>query len=195
VRQHMVADVPVGLFLSACVDSSVITCLARELYQDLLAITLGVDQYRGTSNDGVADAIALAGRLGVAHQVSWLDKEDFLTAANTIIKAMDLRPIDGAKTYFVAKAAAAAGLKVALSGLGDDELFSGYPTFAHIPQIVGLTRPFERMPLLGVAFRRLTAPIVSRLYPPNTRPLRERRTRWRSGYLLWISYLRDCCRC
>jgi len=66
---------------------------------------------------------------------------------------MDQPSIDGINTYFVSKAAAEQGLKVALSGLGGDELFAGYNTFFDVPRWVGqFSRP-ARIPFLGEAFR------------------------------------------
>ncbi len=66
---------------------------------------------------------------------------------------MDLPTIDGINTWFVAKAAHEAGIKVALSGLGADECFGGYPSFSQMPHAVHWLRPFQFLPGVGVLAR------------------------------------------
>lgn len=174
VRHHLIADVPVGVFLSAGVDSSAVANLvAAEKEQELIAITVGVDKYKGTRDDEVPAAVDVAKTLGFDHHISWLSQDDFVKDAEAIVKAMDLPSIDGANTYFVAKAAAANGLKVVLSGTGGDELFSGYPSFDQIPKLTGMIRPFGRMPILGRMLRCLSAPLIGRITSPKYASLFE----------------------
>jgi asparagine synthase (glutamine-hydrolysing) len=174
VRHHLVADVPVGVFLSAGVDSSAIAALLPDDNdQERIAITLGVNSYKGTLDDEVPASVEVAGTLGFDHHVFWLNQSDFTDEADAIIKAMDLPSIDGINTYFVAKAAAANGLKVALSGLGGDELFAGYPSFSQIPRLVTLTSPFGRARKLGRLVRHISAPLISRLTSPKYASLFE----------------------
>jgi asparagine synthase (glutamine-hydrolysing) len=80
---------------------------------------------------------------------------------------MDLPTIDGINTWFVAKAAREAGIKVALSGLGADECFGGYPSFREVPRSVHWLRPFRFVPGLGPLVRRLMSSSItaSRLHP------------------------------
>jgi len=107
VRQHMVADVPVGAFLSAGRDSTLIATLAaRHAGGPLRTLTLGFDEYRGTPNDEVPVAERVAELLGTAHATRFVSREDFEAARQEILDAMDQPSIDGVNTWFVARAAA-----------------------------------------------------------------------------------------
>ena len=76
---------------------------------------------------------------------------------------MDQPSIDGLNTWLVARAAAQAGLKVAISGLGGDEFFGGYPSFRQVPILRRYARPFAGVPGLGRILRRLSAPVLGKL--------------------------------
>lgn len=107
VRQHMVADVPVGAFLSAGRDSTLIATLAaRHSGESLRTLTLGFDEYRGTPNDEVPVAERVAELLGTAHATRFVRREDFEASRQEILDAMDQPSIDGVNTWFVARAAA-----------------------------------------------------------------------------------------
>jgi asparagine synthase (glutamine-hydrolysing) len=153
VRAHLVADVPVGAFLSAGVDSSTIVGLARELRSaPIETITLTTDEFRGTRNDEAPAAAEIARHLDVRHHVRSMSLREFEADLPAFLAAMDQPTIDGLNTWFVSKVAAEAGLKVALSGLGGDELLGGYPTFREIPRMVERWRPLSRLPVAGALF-------------------------------------------
>jgi len=84
----------------------------------------------------------------------------------------------------VAKAAGEAGLKVALSGLGGDEIFAGYPSFREIPLLARWLRPAALFPGLGRGVRRLASPVVGRLFSPKYAGLLEYGGEWAGAYLL-----------
>lgn len=153
VRAHLVADVPVGAFLSAGVDSSTIVGLARELRSaPIETITLTTDEFRGTRNDEAPAAAEIARHLDVRHHVRSISLREFEADLPAFLAAMDQPTIDGLNTWFVSKVAAEAGLKVALSGLGGDELLGGYPTFRKIPRMVERWQPLNRLPAAGTLF-------------------------------------------
>jgi asparagine synthase (glutamine-hydrolysing) len=160
VHTHRIADVPVGVFLSAGLDSSTLAALcAEDGGNDALhAVTLGFSEYQGTSQDEVPLATELAQRLGAQHTVMWVSKDDFLRDFEHILDVMDQPSIDGANTYYVSKLAHQSGLKVAISGLGGDELFGGYGSFRQVPQLAALPSFLQ---YLGRPARSLLEPFLS----------------------------------
>ncbi len=98
--------------------------------------------------------------------------------------AMDQPSIDGVNVYFVSRMAAQAGLKVALSGLGGDELFAGYPSYLQIPATARLLRPFTATPGFGRAVRIVSAPLLRRFTSPKYAGLFEYGGRIGGAYLL-----------
>ncbi len=152
VRYHMVSDVPVGAFLSAGIDSSSIVALARESgAEGMQTMTLRFEEYRGRVNDEAPLAAGIAARYGVRHTIRELSRKEFMSELPRIFAAMDQPTIDGINSYFISKAAADLGLKVALSGTGGDELFGGYTSFRDIPRWMPITSVLARIPGLGTA--------------------------------------------
>ncbi len=162
VRAHLVADVDVGVFLSAGIDSTVLAALAAEAGGRLRTVTLGFAEYRGTPYDEVPIAEETAKRLGAEHTTIWVTRADFSGALDELFQRMDQPTTDGVNSYFVARAAKEAGLKVALSGLGADELFAGYADFTDIPRIVRVVEHLPARAALGKALRRFLAPLLTR---------------------------------
>jgi asparagine synthase (glutamine-hydrolysing) len=154
VRHHLVADVPVAVFLSAGLDSGALLGTMAELgARDVSAVTLGFSEFEGLAHDEVPLAAEMARRYGARHIVRTVDRAEFEHDLPAIFDAMDLPTIDGINTWFVAKAAREVGIKVALSGLGADECFGGYPSFVDVPRSVHWVQPFSWLPGLGVLAR------------------------------------------
>src|SRR5262249_2292092 len=106
VRHHLVADVPVGAFLSAGVDSGALVGLMREAgQQDIQTVTLAFDEFRGTPNDEAPEATAVADFYATRHTTRVVDEDEFRSDLPSIIEAMDQPTIDGINTWFVSKAA------------------------------------------------------------------------------------------
>jgi asparagine synthase (glutamine-hydrolysing) len=155
VRHHLVADVPVGAFLSAGVDSGALVGLMREAGQpDVQTVTLAFDEFRGTPNDETPEATAVAKYYATRHRMRVVHENEFRSDLPAIIEAMDQPTIDGINVWFVSKAAHELGLKVAISGLGGDELFGGYSSFRDLPTWVRWFAAPSSIPLLGQALRR-----------------------------------------
>jgi asparagine synthase (glutamine-hydrolysing) len=185
VKHHLVADVPVGIFLSSGIDSSVIATLAREIgTSELRTITLGFREFVGTENDETPLAERIAGNLGARHETHWITRQDFQDELPTILSAMDQPSIDGVNTYFVSRAARRAGLKVALSGLGGDELFAGYPGFRQIPALVQAARLPAQVPYLGRAARHAAGWLARLVGRPKAAGLLEYSGTYERAYLL-----------
>jgi len=170
VRYHMVADVPVGCFLSSGIDSNVLAAIAAQHLsprRQLQCITLGFEEYLGTEEDEVPLAAECAQRLGVGHHVRMVSSAEFQGDLERLLCSMDQPSIDGVNTYFVAKVAAEFGLKVAISGLGADEMFGGYPTFWQVPRAVLVAKLIPFAASLGPAIRDLIRPLVQHLTSPK----------------------------
>ena len=127
VKRHLVADVPVALFLSGGLDSAYLAYQLSNLLGDrLTAITISFKEIDESKINEVDRAKAIARSLGIRHEIRRYDENDFLSEIENIFEAMDQPTIDGVNTYFAAKFASELGFKVVLSGTGGDELLSGY---------------------------------------------------------------------
>ena len=157
VRAHLIADVPVGLFLSSGMDSGAIAAIAGRLKPNIWSFTLS---FPGTSYDEAPLARAVAKACGTQHREIALDGDGMLGRLDEAIGALDQPTMDGINTYFVSWAAREVGLKVALSGLGGDELFAGYRTFENVPRLERLIRTAWFAP---APVRRALAPILRTL--------------------------------
>jgi len=154
VAHHMIADVPVGAFLSAGIDSGTLVALARDAgVQDLRTVTLAFEEFRGRHDDEAPLAEEVARHYATDHRTRMLTRDEFSSDLEHILDVMDQPSIDGINTYYVSKAASENGLKVALSGLGGDELFAGYNTFVDVPAWVNRFSFAGGMPWLGRGFQ------------------------------------------
>jgi asparagine synthase (glutamine-hydrolysing) len=155
VRHHLVADVPVGAFLSAGVDSGALVGLMRDAGQsNIQTVTVNFEEFRGTQEDEAPLAAEVARAYGTCHVTRTVTEREFRADLPRILAAMDQPTIDGVNTWFVSKAAHELGLKVAISGLGGDELFGGYSSFREVPRWVRWLAVPSRVPLLGRTLRR-----------------------------------------
>jgi asparagine synthase (glutamine-hydrolysing) len=126
VRSHLIADVPVGVFLSSGLDSTAIAALAARAQSGIHTFTVAFPDLEFSE---AAEARRTAERLGTTHSDLRLSGQEMLERLDEAVAAFDQPSMDGVNTYFVSWAARQSGLKVALSGLGSDEIFGGYPTF------------------------------------------------------------------
>ena len=141
VASHFVADVPVGAFLSGGVDSSAIVAVAAEVRDqpvDTFTVTFGEARF----NEAV-HAAEISRRFGTRHHEIPLSAEDLLASLPQAFAAMDQPSMDGLNTFVVSGAVRRQGITVALSGLGGDELFAGYPSFRRA-RLLDATWPFSR---------------------------------------------------
>jgi asparagine synthase (glutamine-hydrolysing) len=157
VCTHLIADVPVGLFLSSGLDSGAIGALAAQAQGGIQSFTL---TFPGTAFDEAELTRLAANRFKTKHTEVPLSGESVLARLDEALAALDQPTMDGINTYFVSWAAREVGLKVALSGLGGDELFAGYQTFADTPRLSRLIGCAWYVP---AAIRRMTAPLIARL--------------------------------
>ncbi len=185
IEHHLVSDVPVGVFLSAGLDSASIMALVSEVAgSQMETMTLRFDEFVGSAMDEAPLAEEIARLYNTRHQTRTVQGADFTAGREKLLAAMDQPSIDGVNTYFVAKEAAAMGLKVALSGVGGDELLGGYDSFRQIPSLVGKLGWLPGLRPLGAAFRVLSGPILKHFTSPKYASLFEYSADYGSAYLL-----------
>jgi asparagine synthase (glutamine-hydrolysing) len=143
VRMQMVSDVPAGVFLSGGIDSS---CLVGILSRNGVRPSTFSIVFREADYSEAEYSRAIAQYFRTDHHEITVSQSDFLAAIAPAIHAMDLPTIDGINTYFVSERARAAGVKVALSGLGGDETFAGYSSFRTVPRMEKFAAAWGRMP-------------------------------------------------
>jgi len=178
VHYHLVSDVPVGAFLSAGVDSAALTGFAAEcirgsqstgsVEKNIRTVTLTFDEYRNTNNDESILARTIADLYETEHTDRHVSQSEFESELPNFLQAMDQPTIDGINTWFVSKAVRETGLKVAISGIGGDELLGSYPSFSDVPRWVRNSRIPSRLPGLGMVIRSLLG--CARLFMPQLHP-------------------------
>ena len=131
VRDHLISDVPLGVFLSSGLDSTALVGLASRSQSDLRTFTVVFPEQRFSEAKISRET---AKHFKTRHQEVLLTPEQLFAQLDDAVSALDQPTMDGLNTYFVSRAAHQAGLKVALSGLGSDEIFGGYSTFASVPR-------------------------------------------------------------
>ncbi|MEJ0067157.1 MAG: asparagine synthase C-terminal domain-containing protein [Caulobacteraceae bacterium] len=161
------------------------------------AITLGFDEFAGTAEDEAPLAARVAAHYGAEHIVRRVARREFEDDLPRILEAMDQPSIDGVNTWFVSKAAKEAGLKVALSGLGGDELLAGYPSFGDIPRWRRRYGALASIPFLGGTAREAVAALMPDFARrrPKALGMLEYANSWAGAYMLRRAYIcRTNCR-
>jgi asparagine synthase (glutamine-hydrolysing) len=143
VRMQTVSDVPVGLFLSGGIDSS---SLAGILSRAGIRLNTFSIIFREAEFSEAEYSRVVARAFASEHQEIMVSQRDVLDAIPYALKAMDQPTIDGLNTFLISRQTRAAGIKVALSGLGGDELFAGYSTFRDVPRMERFDRFWGRFP-------------------------------------------------
>ena len=190
VEQRLVSDVPVGAFLSGGIDSSVVVGLMAEVSPDRPS-TFNVS-FTEKDYDESAFAVRVSERFNTRHTTIRLTPDDYLDQLGPALDAMDIPSGDGTNTYVVSRAIREAGIRVALSGIGGDELFAGYPFFQQFLSLQPYQQVFAHSGLvrrIGAAlfdlsgtsrFHRMAALLrakdvsISSTYPEFRRILSER---------------------
>ena len=143
VRGHLIADVPVGVFLSGGIDSTSLAALASREVSGIHTFTVS---FAEKEFNEAAIARRTAAQFGTTHEEVLLSSDEMLSRLDEAVASLDQPSIDGINTYFVSWSARQAGLKVTLSGLGGDEVFGGYSTFRRTPQFQRLAAAGARVP-------------------------------------------------
>ena len=147
MRQHLVSDVPLGVFLSGGIDSSAVAAMAAEQASggpgSVKTFNVSFDE---VEFDESKYARAVADSLGTDHMDVRLTQRHFLDNLDGALSAIDQPTFDGINTYFVSRAVREAGIAVALAGTGGDELFGGYKSFVDVPKSASVARLARMLP-------------------------------------------------
>lgn len=172
---HLIADVSVGAFLSGGIDSTaVVGLMSRAARERIRTYSVGFTSQQHKSDERKWARIA-AQRFETDHTEVIVSGEDIARQYDDIIHAIDQPSLDGTNTYIVSKAAGES-VKVALSGLGGDELFAGYP---HFKQFLDASRWDQRLRWLGpVAKKNLLNHLPRRIVPNRSLLLLDRVERY-----------------
>ena len=126
VRLHLVSDVPLGVFLSGGMDSSALVALMSRMDHRPSTFSVVFDENTFTE---APFSRAVAERFNTDHSEIRLSEQRLIQLLPDAIAAIDQPTMDGINTFVVSSAVKKTGITVALSGLGGDELFAGYPSF------------------------------------------------------------------
>jgi len=171
VAHRLISDVPLGVFLSGGIDSSAVAALAsRSSASRIRTFNISFDE---VEFDESAYARAVAEGLGSEHEEIRLDQSHFKRHLESALQSLDQPTFDAINTYFVSRAVREAGMTVALSGAGGDELFGGYRSFRDIPRLAWVAERTSAFPetLLRALAALLVRAKTGRLgaVPPQTR--------------------------
>ncbi|MDB5562043.1 MAG: asnB 5 [Hyphomicrobiales bacterium] len=144
VRDHLISDVPVGVFLSSGLDSTIVAGLAGRHAPGLQSFTVAFAANTDLSEGRLAGDTAR--RFNLEHTECLIGSAEALEATTSWLQSIDAPSIDGLNVYIISKAVRERGIKVALSGQGGDELFGGYSSFADVPRLHRMMMHLTRMP-------------------------------------------------
>ena len=164
IQRQCVADVPLGVFLSAGIDSAAIAALAQPQHGAVQTFSVGFE-VQGEA-DETAAAAQTANMLGTRHFQTIVDDEWAVSQFTEWLRSADRPSIDGLNTFIVSGAARDRGITVALSGLGADELFGGYAIFDRAAKLQRWMRPLAWVPR---AARRAAAQVAFAALPAMKR--------------------------
>ena len=161
-RQHLVSDVPIGAFLSGGIDSSaVVSMITANTPTPIRTISV---TFQDQDYDESKYSSLFANHLGTNHNELLLSERDLIENLSPALASMDQPTVDGINTYMISQAAKNMGLKVALSGLGGDELFAGYNSFSLVPRLNKIKKILNSLP---TALRKQLSNLASSLMPPS----------------------------
>ena len=144
VKSHLIADVPVGVFLSSGVDSTIMAAMAAKHDRHTKTFTVGFADHPDLSES--AEAARTAQALGVEFHDIQLPSGLAVEHTKEWLRRLDYPSVDGLNTWVISHALRATGTVVGVSGLGGDELFGGYPSFFDVPRALSVHRKLRAVP-------------------------------------------------
>lgn len=169
VRDHLISDVPLGVFLSSGIDSTIIAGVAKKFADNVRCFTVGFSDNPDMSEMTLAAETAKV--FGLPHVPVEITAGDAEESTRRWLADSDVPTMDGMNVYVISRAIKACGITVALSGQGGDELFGGYPSFAELPR---MARWLRRAQLIPASMRQMMVGALTANKPQSTRQkLRE----------------------
>jgi asparagine synthase (glutamine-hydrolysing) len=144
LASQLISDVPLGAFLSGGIDSTAIAALMQRTASRVprtFSIIFEEKKYDEREFSRLA-----ARHIGTDHSELILGGQDVRDALGTALSAFDQPSMDGLNTYFVSQTTKQAGLTVALSGVGGDELFGGYDSYSKALLVERVGRKVDQIP-------------------------------------------------
>lgn len=126
VKKHTISDVPMCLFLSSGFDSNIIAALCKKLNIEIDTITLGFERFKNTKNDETIFVNELNSLYGFKNKIIYVSDDELINLKNIFDNKIDHPSTDGFNTFIITHYAKKLGYKVAISGLGGDEIFNTY---------------------------------------------------------------------
>lgn len=182
ITSHLLSDVPIAFFLSGGIDSSILVALAARSYGKNRLATFSVS-FNDPKYDESRFVQLIAQQYNTQHTYIRLHDDEVQKLVENAVQAMDLPSIDAVNTYIVCSSVAAAGYKVAISGLGSDELFGGYPIFQDFFKVWILTAAPKILRNLFLRIRK------GRHYFSDTSDLFDGQSLTRWWRRIWNGYL------
>lgn len=137
VNRNLIADAPVGIFLSGGIDSGIVALLANNSGKAINTLSVYFDNH--FFSEKKYQDILLA-KMECNHNQFLLKESEFNQNLSAVLQAMDQPSSDGINTWFISRYAKQNGLKAVLSGIGSDELFGGYPSFDRVQKVLFLEK-------------------------------------------------------
>ena len=145
VRLHLVSDVPLGVFLSGGMDSSAVVALMSRIGTQPKTFSVVFDEAKFAKFTEAPFSRAVAERFNTDHSEIRLSEDRLLEILPHAISSLDQPSMDGVNTFVVSSAVKSKGITVALSGLGGDELFAGYPSFRRALRFDAMSQMSKRV--------------------------------------------------
>lgn len=170
VQDRLLSDVPLGVFLSGGVDSTILAVLSNQLLPHVKCITLG---FSDSNFDESTVASHTARTHELNHSIERIDPESVKQSVLSTLAKFDCPSADGFNSYLVSKAAKQSGLTVALSGLGADEIFGGYSSFRQYSKVSRVFRwaIFKRPLIWTIRHFRLNPKLIDLLTESDLNPV------------------------
>ena len=141
VKSHQVADVPVEFLLSSGIDSSILVASTNNEDKNNCS-SLTLDFNIGNIDDETYLAKKTAKKNNILHKIKKLRSDEVEFVIEDFFNNMDSPTNDGLNNFIISYLAKKDNTKVLISGVGGDELFSGYPSFKKIPQMINILKYF-----------------------------------------------------